>query len=536
MADSIENSDWIFDYLMAVVKSPSWDAEVMGMIDEHCVFFDNEEENKFIHTDIHNGFIEKVDSLLTAHLDEVCVSPEQFCAACETSRDSRDINSEVFKQIMAMDDFLTFKKLMVKRNMELELEAARELQQQPGKAIIAPENEDEANAMFEMALKESAEMSEREAMEVLEENEDAKVGENLDGSAQTDAEILQEMDASLMEMEILHRREEIEQAELAEAIALSLAMLKLETEMCVESEQELDAGHGEEPSAPAAEDDSSVHAKSVPLEDGKICDDVTDSTAKEGLLQGDDLQIAPEKTCADTPVLTGMPESKEEEKQVEEVKSTKIKPKKKMLGKLQPLTTAGAAPVQLPSIAELQKTMQKKRLETTAMFERNKALVKEQKEKEMEIAKIAGVTAEDQARRRKHLKEQRDKIIAKKKADREAKAKKFDSEREQEMKEMKIEENPLMADSTSPEEDAQRRRELLRIALAKRMKQELLETTLGRNEQMQSDQFSSLDSQLQNVERLRAENRAKERRLESDIRAQKDRRKMNSQVNVAKNT
>ena len=37
--------------------------------------------------------------------------------------------SQVYEQITAMDDFLTFKKLMVKRNMELELEAIHDLQQ-----------------------------------------------------------------------------------------------------------------------------------------------------------------------------------------------------------------------------------------------------------------------------------------------------------------------------------------------------------------------------------------------------------------------
>ena len=42
------------------------------------------------------------------------VTAEQFAEVCERSRTSRDINQQVYEQITAMDDFLTFKKLMVK--------------------------------------------------------------------------------------------------------------------------------------------------------------------------------------------------------------------------------------------------------------------------------------------------------------------------------------------------------------------------------------------------------------------------------------
>ena len=37
-------------------------------------------------------------------------------------------NAQVFGEILALDDFLTFKKKMVARNAELELEALTELQ------------------------------------------------------------------------------------------------------------------------------------------------------------------------------------------------------------------------------------------------------------------------------------------------------------------------------------------------------------------------------------------------------------------------
>lgn len=78
---------------------------------------------------IHEKFQEVVEGLLTTHLEEVSITPESFSVACEKARYASRSNKVVFEQLTAMTDFLTFKKLMVKRNMELELEAVQELQQ-----------------------------------------------------------------------------------------------------------------------------------------------------------------------------------------------------------------------------------------------------------------------------------------------------------------------------------------------------------------------------------------------------------------------
>jgi hypothetical protein len=42
-ADEQTESDWLFEYIDSVMKSPAWDAEVMGFIDDNCTVFDNEE-------------------------------------------------------------------------------------------------------------------------------------------------------------------------------------------------------------------------------------------------------------------------------------------------------------------------------------------------------------------------------------------------------------------------------------------------------------------------------------------------------------
>ena len=74
------------------------------------------------YTDIHNKFRDLVDGLLVGNLASLGVTPEVFVAACQRGGD-QDVNKAVFEQILSCDDFLTFKKMMVKRNMALEVEA-----------------------------------------------------------------------------------------------------------------------------------------------------------------------------------------------------------------------------------------------------------------------------------------------------------------------------------------------------------------------------------------------------------------------------
>ncbi len=56
----VTNTDWLFDFLLSVFKSPEWDLAVMGFIDQNCAVFDTEEENKLSYTTLHHQFKELV--------------------------------------------------------------------------------------------------------------------------------------------------------------------------------------------------------------------------------------------------------------------------------------------------------------------------------------------------------------------------------------------------------------------------------------------------------------------------------------------
>ena len=120
-----DEHDWIFDYVLQFLESDKFDASLMDFVDEKCIIFENEEENKFEYTDIHKEFREHIEALISSNLGELGITSEMFFDACEKGRNGRDINRQVFERMIAMEDFETFKKLMVKRNSELHLEAIR---------------------------------------------------------------------------------------------------------------------------------------------------------------------------------------------------------------------------------------------------------------------------------------------------------------------------------------------------------------------------------------------------------------------------
>ncbi len=45
---------WKYDFLVQFLSGPLWKTSILDFVDYNCVVFDNEEENKFEYTVIHN--------------------------------------------------------------------------------------------------------------------------------------------------------------------------------------------------------------------------------------------------------------------------------------------------------------------------------------------------------------------------------------------------------------------------------------------------------------------------------------------------
>jgi len=110
--------EWLYEAIIRFLQGPMYSTPLMGFIDEACVIFDTEEENKLEYTKVHEDFKKLVDTLISDYLQEIGVPPESFVdiiAKCV----HKELNNFVLASILTVDDFCQFKTMMVKRNIDL---------------------------------------------------------------------------------------------------------------------------------------------------------------------------------------------------------------------------------------------------------------------------------------------------------------------------------------------------------------------------------------------------------------------------------
>jgi hypothetical protein len=149
-----EISDWVFECVLQYLRSPLWTTPVHGFIETHChEFVAGEEENKLIYTQLHNAFRTLVDELLSSFLNELGVSGEAFVDAIKAG-ENEELSCMVAEFLFALDDFPSFRTLMEKKNLELELEAMYEYARVSGQPDLVDSDEmsEEERFLFEMAI------------------------------------------------------------------------------------------------------------------------------------------------------------------------------------------------------------------------------------------------------------------------------------------------------------------------------------------------------------------------------------------------
>eukprot|EP00743_Colponemidia_sp_Colp-15_P001413 GILK01001550.1.p1 GENE.GILK01001550.1~~GILK01001550.1.p1 ORF type:complete len:467 (-),score=130.55 GILK01001550.1:826-2181(-) len=433
------DEDWIYDYILQFLKSPSWTVPILSFIDDNCVVFDNEEENKFIYTDIHNQFKEMIDNLLDLHLSELGLSPEALVTALSKGN-NQDVHAVILEQLLAAEDFLNFKKLMVRRNMELEIEALKMLSNAMGAAA------------FEGAA--AANESQNQLPETVQEE-----GEAYDNGDEDDEEERQFQEAirlsqlaasgqgDVSEAELALRREE---AELEHAIAVSLALEEERLRQQQEAEEmerhALLLSKQSTPVPPAAE--LAERVAPVPIA-------VPQRVASE-------VEPAPSKPAAQLP------------------------PVRLGSKKLAPLVNTRA---DQDKIALLQKAQE-------VISKPSPAVVASQS------TSPAAVSEDEIQRRQQYLKEQRDRLIAKKNAERQQQLVEYHEQKQQAPAVIPaaVQEAAEQAKEEIPLDD---KRLAIRLALARKMKQDILEADTNKKESAQANAYSKLDEQLRKVELLR---------------------------------
>uniref|UniRef100_A0A6A7FNV9 Cilia- and flagella-associated protein 36 n=2 Tax=Hirondellea gigas TaxID=1518452 RepID=A0A6A7FNV9_9CRUS len=161
---------WVFDSLVGFLKGPVWNVPILTFVENKSLTFeaDSDYEGTSDYKDIHDGYKNLVDFMLGSYMEDISITPEQFEAAC--GKASRNIKSEfhqsLFEQVWAADDFEIFKRMMIQKNLELQLQALEILQHRYGlvpQSFVSDNSlPPDENAIMEQVLKKS--LAEHEAM------------------------------------------------------------------------------------------------------------------------------------------------------------------------------------------------------------------------------------------------------------------------------------------------------------------------------------------------------------------------------------
>ncbi|NXF34173.1 CFA36 protein, partial [Nyctibius bracteatus] len=94
--------------------------------------FDDEEESKLSYTEIYQAYQALVEKLLEDYLKEVGISEEKFQAAFSSPLAKTHTSQAILQTVLAAADFRVFKKMMVQKNIEMQLQAIRIIKERNG--------------------------------------------------------------------------------------------------------------------------------------------------------------------------------------------------------------------------------------------------------------------------------------------------------------------------------------------------------------------------------------------------------------------
>jgi len=125
---SLTEFDWALEYINEFIDSPVWRDPVQSYIDENCIVFDGEEEMTHVQNMIYRRFNKIIEELIERYIHSIGLSTQQFLASL-TGGGKKRLTKQILEFILCYDDFIAFKNMMRNRNLELEQEALRMIQQ-----------------------------------------------------------------------------------------------------------------------------------------------------------------------------------------------------------------------------------------------------------------------------------------------------------------------------------------------------------------------------------------------------------------------
>ncbi|XP_060105280.1 cilia- and flagella-associated protein 36 [Heteronotia binoei] len=124
--------EWVVDSIAGFLRSPAWSIQIVEFVEQKCEVFDDEEESKLSYTEIHQEYKALVEKLLDTYLKEVGINEEKFQEACMSPLAKTRTSQAILQPVLAAEDFRLFKEMMVQKNIEMQLQAIRIIQERNG--------------------------------------------------------------------------------------------------------------------------------------------------------------------------------------------------------------------------------------------------------------------------------------------------------------------------------------------------------------------------------------------------------------------
>uniref|UniRef100_A0A182PS40 Cilia- and flagella-associated protein 36 n=1 Tax=Anopheles epiroticus TaxID=199890 RepID=A0A182PS40_9DIPT len=153
-----DDNSWVFDSLVCFLHGPVWNAPLQTFIEDKSIIFDpnlQPDENNPEFRKVHDEYKNLVDYMLGSFMEEMQITPEQFEFAClegrhvaglggggasgarsasagtsgggeradQSGANTFSFHQGLFQQIWAANDIRIFIRMMVQRNVELQLQA-----------------------------------------------------------------------------------------------------------------------------------------------------------------------------------------------------------------------------------------------------------------------------------------------------------------------------------------------------------------------------------------------------------------------------
>lgn len=164
--ESADDMSWVFDSLVDFLRGPIWNIPMINFIEQKSMIFEPGGESQREYRRVHEDYKNLVDFMLGTYMEDIGITPAQFEKACSksSSRIKSQFHQMLFEQLWAADDFDMFQRMMIRTNIELQLQALELIQQRCGQLPYsfkadgdssAPEVSDEEKRVLEEVIRRS---------------------------------------------------------------------------------------------------------------------------------------------------------------------------------------------------------------------------------------------------------------------------------------------------------------------------------------------------------------------------------------------